>query len=326
MSPPVTSTRSSPKTVVTRTTKTAIIFSILVRDGSTLHYCPKPNRTVIIMLRMLCLLLVLTDPSMHHKDNSSLEISIRQGKLRGFRLTSRKGREFFAFQRIPYVKSPVGNLRFQSPEPGVKWEGTLDATKETPRCIQRNIYMGETEITGQEDCLYINVYTPSIKQNKLRDVMVFIHGGGWIAFTSLDAQPQYLMDRDVVLEWGVHPVIPFKPVVETGEDAFLPATPLELAKKVTNPVPWMIGINQAEGAIIAAGMYAGNMISDLDDNFEAVLPITMNPTPKPFKGVRWPQVSNSNNLKYVQIDINGLHVKQGLLKERVEFWDSLLNE
>mgnify|MGYP000442168302 CR=1 FL=1 len=41
------------------------------------------------------------------------EISIKQGKLRGFHLTSRKGRYFNAFHRIPYAKAPVGDLRFK---------------------------------------------------------------------------------------------------------------------------------------------------------------------------------------------------------------------
>ncbi|PSN42539.1 Venom carboxylesterase-6 [Blattella germanica] len=149
------------------------------------------------MLRILLLLFVCVN--IHAGDDSSPEVTIQQGKLRGFKLTSRKGRDFFAFQRIPYVKSPVGNLRFQSPQPLEKWEGVLDATKDIPECPQRNIFMQKFEISGEEDCLYINVYTPQIDKNNPLDVLVYIHGGGWVAFSSADGAPQHFMDKDVVL-------------------------------------------------------------------------------------------------------------------------------
>ena len=40
-------------------------------------------------------------------------VVLKQGQLKGHRLTTRKGREIFAFQGIPYAKPPVGDLRFQ---------------------------------------------------------------------------------------------------------------------------------------------------------------------------------------------------------------------
>ena len=40
-------------------------------------------------------------------------VELKQGRLKGHRLTTRKGREMFAFQGIPYAKPPVGNLRFK---------------------------------------------------------------------------------------------------------------------------------------------------------------------------------------------------------------------
>lgn len=49
---------------------------------------------------------------------------------------------------------------FQAPIPISPWEGTLNATKESPICVQRNPYIRQKEIVGQEDCLYLNIYTP----------------------------------------------------------------------------------------------------------------------------------------------------------------------
>jgi carboxylesterase type B len=40
-------------------------------------------------------------------------IVLKQGSLKGHRLTTRKGREILAFQGIPYAKPPVGELRFK---------------------------------------------------------------------------------------------------------------------------------------------------------------------------------------------------------------------
>jgi carboxylesterase type B len=40
-------------------------------------------------------------------------VVLKHGSLKGHRLTSRKGREIFAFQGIPYAKPPVGEFRFK---------------------------------------------------------------------------------------------------------------------------------------------------------------------------------------------------------------------
>jgi hypothetical protein len=40
-------------------------------------------------------------------------VRIHQGALQGTFMVSRYGRQFFAFQGIPYAKSPTGELRFK---------------------------------------------------------------------------------------------------------------------------------------------------------------------------------------------------------------------
>lgn len=52
---------------------------------------------------------------------------------------------------------------------------------------------------GEEDCLYLNIYTPKVGQ-KL-SVMVYIHGGGWLAGNgNRDSYgPEYLMDHNIIL-------------------------------------------------------------------------------------------------------------------------------
>ncbi|KAI7815490.1 carboxylesterase [Rhyzopertha dominica] len=132
-------------------------------------------------------------------------VKIRDGWLRGKTGKSKGGRTFFSFTSIPYAKPPVGELRFQPPVPNDPWEDIRNATEIHSDCPQRNPFTGEhvKPAVGNEDCLYLNVYTPKIpKQDKtLLPVMIFLHGGGWVCGggnTNWYA-PDTLLDRDVVL-------------------------------------------------------------------------------------------------------------------------------
>ncbi|KAJ9592673.1 hypothetical protein L9F63_015645, partial [Diploptera punctata] len=40
-------------------------------------------------------------------------VKLKQGLIKGHRLKSRKGRDIYAFQGIPYARPPVGDLRFK---------------------------------------------------------------------------------------------------------------------------------------------------------------------------------------------------------------------
>lgn len=54
---------------------------------------------------------------------------------------------------------------------------------------------------GGEDCLYLNVYTPSLNPPEPRPVMFWIHGGGFVSGSGDDDWygPKYLLKKDVVL-------------------------------------------------------------------------------------------------------------------------------
>ena len=56
-------------------------------------------------------ILILLVGLVYGTDDNILKLS--QGKIKGSILKSRNGREFKAFQGIPYAKPPIGNLRFQ---------------------------------------------------------------------------------------------------------------------------------------------------------------------------------------------------------------------
>lgn len=52
-------------------------------------------------------------------------LQLDQGKLTGSILRSRNGREFKAFQGIPYAKSPTGDLRFKVNHTFLQWKLNL---------------------------------------------------------------------------------------------------------------------------------------------------------------------------------------------------------
>lgn len=61
--------------------------------------------------------------------------------------------------------------------------------------------MGPGHPVGSEDCLYLNVYTPSLKPPTPTPVMVFIHGGGFLWGSGNDDLygPEFLVRKGVVL-------------------------------------------------------------------------------------------------------------------------------
>lgn len=125
------------------------------------------------------------------------QVTTSQGTMKGKVLKSRDGREFFSFTSIPYAKPPVGERRFMISEKADNWTGILDATKPTPPCYQPNMWQADSPTVGQEDCLYLNIFTPN--RTARLPVIFSIHGGGFMS-GSVDffSAAKFFMDEDVI--------------------------------------------------------------------------------------------------------------------------------
>ena len=53
---------------------------------------------------------------------------------------------------------------FKDPVPMEPWQGTRDATKKPPMCAQVAAFLDDGTLKGEEDCLYLNVFTTKVKQ------------------------------------------------------------------------------------------------------------------------------------------------------------------
>jgi para-nitrobenzyl esterase len=113
------------------------------------------------------------------------------GKVFGF---VRNG--IYTFKGMPYGASTTGANRFMPPAKPTLWPGvrsslywgpvspqaytsTLDARRGGWQHDDESFMFEWEDGQPSEDCLRINVWTPSINDNKKRPVLIWIHGGGY---------------------------------------------------------------------------------------------------------------------------------------------------
>ena len=89
-----------------------------------------------------------------------------------------------AFLGIPFAEPPVGDLRFAAPVPARAWSGVRDATEHGPTAqrtaLSEITLIPEPSVPG-ESTLNVDVFTPSPAVGRGLPVLVWIHGGGYVA-------------------------------------------------------------------------------------------------------------------------------------------------
>jgi para-nitrobenzyl esterase len=135
-----------------------------------------------LLAALLCALLV---PALAHASATPAHASgprakTKEGRVEGKLSADGQVREFLG---IPYAAPPLGPLRWKPPQAVAKWQGVRPATRFGARCMQPALYsdMVFRDSGGSEDCLTLNVWTPARSRRQKLPVMVWLHGGGYIA-------------------------------------------------------------------------------------------------------------------------------------------------
>ncbi len=111
-------------------------------------------------------------------------VRTKAGKLRGFILDGT-----YTFHGIKYAEAK----RFQMPTEVESWDGIRDALSYGYVCpmLSQNVPTGEIMVPHRywpmdENCQYLNVWTQSLCPNAKKPVMVWLHGGGFAAGSSIE--------------------------------------------------------------------------------------------------------------------------------------------
>lgn len=117
-------------------------------------------------------------------------VTVTGGQIRG--VLSGEHADLIAFKGVPFAAPPVGELRWRAPAPVVPWQGVRLADTTGSACPQRG------PAPQNEDCLFLNVWTPRSVAKPL-PVMVWIHGGGFRLGTGNSSDGAPLASKGVVL-------------------------------------------------------------------------------------------------------------------------------
>jgi para-nitrobenzyl esterase len=122
-------------------------------------------------------------------------VETRYGRVRGMR-----GDGLVTFKGVPYAGPVAGRNRFRKAPPLQPWSGVRDALLPGPPSLQpgRKTARGP-EPAPDENCLYLNIWTPAA-DGKKRPVLVYSHGGG---FTTGSGSAPYQDASNLARAWDV---------------------------------------------------------------------------------------------------------------------------
>lgn len=121
-------------------------------------------------------LMMIISSACHSAFANRPEVTLDSGRIAG---TTAQGVD--AFKGIPFAAPPIGELRWQAPQPAPHWTGVRPAVAYGKDCMQEP-FPGDAAPLGvgfSEDCLTVNVWRPDNAHGPL-PVVVWIYGGGFV--------------------------------------------------------------------------------------------------------------------------------------------------
>lgn len=145
-------------------------------------------------MKSVLLLLLLAVPLVglsQTKKPAPEKLTANQVRVAGGVLEGRAEEGIRVFRGVPFAAPPVGELRWQPPQPATPWSGVRPATEFAARPMQLPVFgdMNFRSKDDSEDCLYLNVWAPAAPARAKRPVLVYFYGGGFIAGDA--SEPRY---------------------------------------------------------------------------------------------------------------------------------------
>ena len=135
-------------------------------------------------------------------------VATENGSVRGFQGNNTR---ISVFKGIPFAAPPIGENRWRAPQPCENWDGIRECSQFAPISVQdqpsvgTDIYCREwhvdKDIEINEDCLYLNVWTPAQSETDALPVLVWFFGGAfqWGYPREMEFNGEQLAKRGIIV-------------------------------------------------------------------------------------------------------------------------------
>lgn len=143
----------------------------MVDTRSTGIFCRRASFLAVVLLSVLAVSYLFVARRPPDQRPAFGAVHTDSGPVRG------QLRNGWSWKGIPYSAPRVGVKRWLPPEPPTRWSDVRDASRFRRECVQVESHGVDTRVSGDEDCLTLNIWRPETGENLA--VIVFLHGGAF---------------------------------------------------------------------------------------------------------------------------------------------------